>query len=250
MYTSGTAQLQDSSSFAAPFHIDSGLLLFLTPFKKHPLLIRNRLQQNLNTNILEEGSVIVIVASALPNWLLKGKESSSKFFAAPHAVPSLSSNLLSRTVFARMKIVPDTAMPLSSSGHHGLKFGDFFSGKVSSRPLEEEASLCPLSGPAPGLPSASPLQQQWNGLKKTECDTDKAYCWMNCLEVPSSCPDSMPVECINRDSAPCCTDTITEGCENMDQSCRWQCKASNHSQDMFCDGQGTDMYMQGFTVSN
>ena len=217
MYTSGTAQLQDSSSFAAPFHIDSGLLLFLTPFKKHPLLIRNRLQQNLNTNILEEGSVIVIVASGLPNWLLKGKESSSKFFAAPHAVPSLSSNLLSRTVFARMKIVPDTAMPLSSSGHHGLKFGDFFSGKVSSRPLEEEASLCPLSGPAPGLPSASPLQQQWNGLKKTECDTDKAYCWMNCLDLPRDpCSDTQVPVCRNSNNQQCCTDTVTESCANMD----------------------------------
>ena len=86
-------------------------------------------------------------------------------------------------------------------------------------------------------------------LKTTECSHSEAYCWMNCLELPTSCPQS-PVECINKDSKPCCTDTITEDCANMDQSCRWECAASNHTtDDRFCNGQGTDMYMQGFTVS-
>ena len=191
VYTSGNTQTQDKSSFAAPFHVDSGLLLFLTPFKKHPLLIKNRLQDNVNTNNLEEGSVIVILSSALPNWLLKGKSSSKKFFAAPHAVPSLSSNLLSRTVFARMKIAPDSAMPLSS-GQHGLQFGDFFSGKAASKPVEEAASLCPLPGLVPELPVASPLQQDWADLKKTECDSGKAFCWMNCLDLPKDqCSDTV-----------------------------------------------------------
>ena len=192
MYTSGNNQVQDKSSFAAPFHIDSGLLLFLTPFKKHPLLIKNRLQDDISTNNLDEGSVIVILASALPNWLLKGKKSSQKFFAAPHAVPSLSPNLLSRTVFARMKIAPDNAMPLSSGHqHHGLNFGDYFSGKASAQPLEEAASLCPLSDLAPELPVASPLQQDWSDLKMTECDSGKAFCWMNCLDLPHhECSDT------------------------------------------------------------
>ena len=192
VYTSGSIQAQDKSTFAAPFHIDSGLLLFLTPFKKHPLLIKNRLQENINTNNLDEGSVIVILASALPNWLLKDKNSSNKFFAAPHAVPSLSSHLLSRTVFARMKIAPDTAMPMSSGHHHhGTNFGEYFSGKASAKPLKEAASLCPLSGLVSELPVASPLQQDWTDLKKTECDSGKAYCWMNCLDLPQDqCSDT------------------------------------------------------------
>ena len=56
--------------------------------------------------------------------------------------------------------------------------------------------------------------------------------------------------------------TITQDCQNMDDSCHWECKetttasypdnyttTSKHPNDeKFCLG-GTDMYMQGFSVS-
>ena len=48
--------------------------------------------------------MIVVLASALPEWLLRGAAAAGKFFVAPHAVPSLGPQLLSRTVFARMKV--------------------------------------------------------------------------------------------------------------------------------------------------
>jgi len=36
----------------------------------------------------------------------------------------------------------------------------------------------------------------------------------------------------------------------MDQSCHWECQADNGTTEgKFCNGQGTDMYMQGFTAS-
>ena len=65
----------------------------------------------LTTEDLDESAVIVIIASALPDWLLQGSQSSQSFFASPHAVPSLSASLQSRSVFARMKVSPE---PLSS----------------------------------------------------------------------------------------------------------------------------------------
>ena len=52
---------------------------------------------------------------------------------------------------------------------------------------------------------------------------------------------------MNIDSLPCCTEDVTENCEDMDESCHWQCRAGNKSEE-FCVG-GTDMYMQGFDVS-
>ena len=52
---------------------------------------------------------------------------------------------------------------------------------------------------------------------------------------------------MNIDSLPCCTEDVTENCEDMDESCHWQCKVGNNSEE-FCVG-GTDMYMQGFDVS-
>ena len=82
-------------------------------------------------------------------------------------------------------------------------------------------------------------------------------------------------ECVNADSKPCCTEAITEDCEEMDDTCQWQCKtttstaASNTTsgsspqstsvttttspltsaqpEERFCES-GTDMYMKGFAV--
>lgn len=253
------------STYAAPYHIDSGLLLFITPFQEHPLEIKKQNNEVIKTDNIQHNSVIVIIASALPNWLLKGKHSSSKFFPAPHAVPSLGSSISSRTVFARMKVVPDTATPAQFSQHHHspVLFRDFFmSGAGSKEPQNEAVSLCPVASES--LPVPMPLEQEWSQLKKIECDTNEAFCWMNCLDLPrDTCHDS--VVCLNRDQHQCCTDTITENCANMDNSCRWQCgnstnadkKHSSHivqkkvkeDDDKFCNGAGTDMYMQGFQTS-
>jgi len=285
VYNSSKWSSSDKSSvtaFATPFHVDSGLLLFLTPFKKHPVIIKNRNDEVINTDNLEDGDVIVIIASALPNWLLKDKDSSSKFFASPHAVPSLESDLSSRTVFARMKIVPDTAVPVSESGdhHHGdkVEFGDYFAGKIRGQRDLEDMSVCPLTPAPSSLPPSLPLQQEWSQLKRTECETNKAFCWMNCLDLPPSDQCSFPanVVCLNVDDKQCCTDDVTENCANMDSSCRWQCgnNTGNHGnhgnhvsdgghnkhgqhvqqvvveeEDKFCNGAGTDMFMQGFQTS-
>ena len=78
--------------------------MFVTPFQQHPLLIRNKMGHMVNTDKLAEDSLLVILASALPNWLLRGKKSAEKFFASPHAVPSLSSDIKQRTIIARMKV--------------------------------------------------------------------------------------------------------------------------------------------------
>ncbi len=99
-----SANKASTSQYAAPFHVDKGLLLLLTPFKQHPLLVKAKDGALLRTEDLEESAVIVIIASGLPDWLLKGSQSSKSFYAAPHAVPSLAGSLQSRSVFARMKV--------------------------------------------------------------------------------------------------------------------------------------------------
>ena len=98
--------------------------------------------------------MIVIIASALPSWLLKGSQSSQSFYASPHGVPSLAGSLQSRCVFARMKvspgpawspplsdwilqIVPDDAVPSS----HSQTFAEFFSGQ----PSHTTEDLCPIN---------------------------------------------------------------------------------------------------------
>ena len=70
----------------------------------------------LSTEDLDESAVIVIIASGLPEWLLKGSPSSKSFYASPHAVPSLVGSLQSRSVFARMKVSPGWFPPSSQAG--------------------------------------------------------------------------------------------------------------------------------------
>ena len=81
---------------------------------------------------------------------------------------------------------------------------------------------------------------------------------MNCLELPS-CGQDQAVACLNSASSQCCTDSVTEDCANMDPSCRWQCgpnttavqhtRLAQPEEEAFCNGAGTDMFMQGFQVT-
>ena len=63
---------QKGEDYAVPLHKDNGLMLFLTPFQEHPLIIRNSRDEDLDLTNIGDDSVIVIIGSALPNWLLKG----------------------------------------------------------------------------------------------------------------------------------------------------------------------------------
>ena len=70
--------------------------------------------------------------------------------------------------------------------------------------------------------------------------------------------------CKNSNHQQCCTDSVTEDCANMDPSCAWECGAGNVTDgeshvtiehledegDTFCNGAGTDMFMQGFQVGS
>ena len=104
--------------------------------------------------------MIVIIASALPSWLLKGSQSSQSFYASPHGVPSLAGSLQTRSVFARMKVSPGPAWPclVSSSlrlsdwilqivpddavpSSHSQTFAEFFSGQ----PSHTTEDLCPIN---------------------------------------------------------------------------------------------------------
>ena len=128
---------------------------------------------------------------------------SKNFFAAPHAVSSLTDYLDTRTVFARMKTAPDTAVMTE----HGQTFGDYFQ--------QGSAHVSSLCG----------QQDTWSQLQRQQCDGDQAYCWMGCLDLPPGC-DATAAICTNMDELPCCTDTVTENCLDMDASCQWKCPAA------------------------
>jgi len=250
-------EVSDPSQFASPFHTDNGLLLLLTPFQDHPLKIKNKNGEEINTRQLGDDSVLVLVAAGLPQWLLEGTQASDKFFPSPHAVPSLG-DISSRTVVARMKVVPMESFPSNpeavTAGGNNM-FHQYFSGHVS---VPED--LCPVTLSVPqSLSVQARLVQE---LNIHSCQAGHAYCWMNCLEVPDDC--SAPAQCINKERLPCCTDNVTidntPTCRNMDSSCHWEQECpttasplpltTSESEEPFCrPGSGTDMFMDGFTTS-
>ena len=117
-----------------------------------------------------------------------------------------------------------------------------------------------ISQPTPRPAYQLSLESSWSSLKTAQCSQSSAYCWMDCLELPTSCLLQSSLLCINSESKPCCTDIITENCEAHDPNCHWECVqtylpindttgGNKTTDDKFCNGYGTDMYMQGFTVS-
>ena len=107
------------SSFAAPPHKDNGLILYLTPFAQHPLQLTDRYGFKIDTSSLGEDSVLIMFGRALSGWLQRGP--SELFHAPTHSVLTMPETVQSRTVMARMKMLPDNA--LSQRGEY---FGDFF----------------------------------------------------------------------------------------------------------------------------
>ena len=60
----------------------------------------------IRTDGLGPDSVLVLVSSGLPAWLLEGTREADMFHASSHAVPALHSE--HRTILARMKVSPST----------------------------------------------------------------------------------------------------------------------------------------------
>ena len=107
------------SSFAAPPHQDNGLILYLTPFAQHPLMLTDRDGFRIDTSSLGEDAVIIMFGRALSGWLLR--EATDQFHAPTHGVLTIPETVHYRTVMARMKMLPDNAL-----SQHGEYFGDFF----------------------------------------------------------------------------------------------------------------------------
>ena len=93
-----------TNSYSVPFHKDSGMILYLTHFPDHPVRIKARNGEFLNTDSLPTESVIVIIGTGISEWLLEQTETSQYFHAASHGVPSLEEDVSSRVIVARMKV--------------------------------------------------------------------------------------------------------------------------------------------------
>jgi len=121
------------------FHVDSGILLMLTPATQLPLQIKSNDGSLIDTANVGDDAIIFIVARGLPSWLLSGTDDAANYFPAPHGVPSLSGKVDTRTVFARMMVASGAAVPVNPAADQ-IPFKNVFLQKS----VKKNSELCPV----------------------------------------------------------------------------------------------------------
>jgi hypothetical protein len=142
-----------SELLSLPYHLDNGLYLLLTPSRLGPLRLKSRSGRLVRTDAVPEDAVIFLLGRGLTDWLLQAtngaeKEEYRSVVPALHAVPSMrrtGPGTTMRTVVARMRVAPMTAVPAAASKRPLLTtFGDIF---LDGRVRPSAASLCYYGGP-------------------------------------------------------------------------------------------------------
>jgi len=194
-------------SKSIPFHVDMGLFLLLTPaiwisdtspLRGAPgdsdLVIKRRDGSVFKiAPSKDQNSIIVLIGSALTNWLYPG----TSMRAAVHAVNPINSiNGDHRVVLGRMFLPPMQAVSVK-----GIVFEDFF-----KHPLKVTTG------------ASDPAVAAWRRLTETRCNAGEKYCWMDCMpEI--DCGSGIESVCMNENTGRTCLDT------DCDTDCKLMCPA-------------------------
>lgn len=242
---------ETTDQLMVPFHVDNGMFLLITPFPGHGLQVKLSDGTKISTQY-QEDTVLVLMGRGLTDWLLQNDDTSrrSSLFAVPHAVPELTgTEVLVRTVFARMKVAPGEAVPVSPMKNHKQKwrkFDEVFQEKESHK---EGICITNLSDhDEHSMHYSKSHKDPWAKAMDAMCENGTAYCWMGCRPLPSEdCSGGTELECFSTDSGLTC-DTNPDS-EIMDTTCEWQCRGpAKPLLSDYCNG-GMDMLMSGFETS-
>jgi hypothetical protein len=191
------------NEYLVPFHVDNGIYLLLTPFPNHGLEVELSNGKKVSTNDVDSESVLVLMGRGLTDWLLQSDEN-NLYHATPHAVPSLEgTDISTRSVYARMKVAPASAIPLIdintvSSDKNDLKtFQEVFMEEFGKS--DESSDLCSvhLNSETDRVHRAS--NDSWSHTLHSMCEAGEAYCWMSCRPLPSKCPSSEEAKCFSNE---------------------------------------------------
>ena len=263
VYRNNASSSSTNKNMMVPYHTDNGLFLILTPFPDAGLMVQLSDGTEVQTSdLLPSNSILVLMGRGLTDWLLQEggyPESSTAFDPVKHAVPALGSVIRQRTVYARMKVAPEFAIPgalVRKPGTDRVKdlktFGDIF---METRRSPDE--LCSVniykSMMNRARHQAVDKEEAWFEAMDMLCDKGTAYCWMGCREVPQNC---QPFD-QHRSDLTCRNDKTNFTCRGqeggpgkMDPGCRWHCE--NHPSPLksdFCNGAAADMLMTGFETA-
>ena len=142
-----TQEKPSAGQHSLPMHVDNGLYLLLTPDQSLPLLMRSKSGRAIRTGQIGPDAVLFLLGRGLTDWLVPDTAEETAFTPALHAVPSLAkTGVTTRTVVARMKVAPLTAVPGTkpSAGQKVRRFGDLF---LKGGVVPSAASLCYYGGP-------------------------------------------------------------------------------------------------------
>ena len=184
-----------------PFHVDNGIYLLLTPFPNHGLEVELSNGKKVSTKDVDSESVLVLMGRGLTDWLLQFNEKRSIYFPTPHGVPSLkNSNISSRSVYARMKVAPASAIPtstkMSSSKTLKLKTFENIFMEMSSQKIGTGSDLCSVDlEDGAGHVKKRHSNDTWTNGLNTLCEAGEEYCWMSCRPLPSKCPSKENAKC-------------------------------------------------------
>ena len=237
-----------------PEHTDNGLFLMITPFPEQSLVVRTSSGRRVSTADLDPSdTVLVLTGVALPDWLLQGERAAVRraFHPVPHSVPHVGETPIGgRTVFARMKVAPGSAVPITpkteSAHRHDsdfLTFEEVFVRESRTYPLSSESSLC----------SVDLASERYQRAVRDQCEVEgTAYCWHDCLPIPANCTSNSEMVCLDViDQVECDPDIHNPNCELVCFEVQEETtsKPKLPASELFCNGIGIDMYMQGFEVS-
>ena len=142
-----TQEQPAAGQHSLPMHVDNGFYLLLTPDQSLPLLMRSKSGRAIRTGQVGPDAVLFLLGRGLTDWLVPETAEETAFTPALHAVPSLAkTGVTTRTVVARMKVAPLTAVPGTkpSAGQKMRRFGDLF---LEGGVAPSAASLCYYGGP-------------------------------------------------------------------------------------------------------
>ena len=186
------------TEYLVPYHVDNGIYLLLTPFPNHGLEVKLSNGQKVSTNDIDSESILVLMGRGLTDWLLQLSDK-GLCYATPHAVPSLGgSDISTRSVYARMKVAPGSAVPISddpSVVKRELKtFEDVFM-ETSEQSHHGVGELCSVNLKEEMNPMHDFSHDVWSHAMDSLCGAGEAYCWMSCRPLPSKCPNADQARC-------------------------------------------------------
>ncbi len=218
----------EDPNYLLPFHVDNGLYLLLTPFPEHPLLVQDRSGEVISTSGVRSDSVLVMMARGLNEWLLRGSPMESEFHAVPHAVLTLNKNpnIISRTVYARMRVLPHEAIPFQSRKKRDvITFGDAqmqrFKRSDDQNGGQEYAPGEIAKHGEDGNQAVIGREHGRYNLDGEECAQGQAFCWRKCRALPTDC--NMPIVCYSMEKQKYCSSNATDAPVIHDTTCNWSC---------------------------